>query len=43
VQRLKANAPLVKANSSTFYVPGPEGYIDYPAMWGGGWRASKSL
>lgn len=32
VQRLKANAPLAKANSSTFYVPGPEGYIDYPAM-----------
>ena len=32
VQRLKANAPLAKANSSTFYAPGPEGYIDYPAM-----------
>ena len=32
VQRLKANAPLAKAHSSTFYVPGPEGYIDYPAM-----------
>ena len=32
VQRLIANAPLVKANSSTFYAPGPEGYIDYPAM-----------
>jgi N-ethylmaleimide reductase len=32
VQRLKANAPLVKATSSTFYAPGPEGYIDYPTM-----------
>ena len=32
VQRLKANAPLSKANSKTFYTPGPEGYIDYPAM-----------
>jgi N-ethylmaleimide reductase len=32
VQRLKANAPLAKAHSSTFYVPGPEGYIDYPAL-----------
>ena len=32
VQRLIANAPLAKANSSTFYAPGPEGYIDYPAM-----------
>ena len=32
VQRLKVNAPLAKAHSSTFYVPGPEGYTDYPAM-----------
>jgi N-ethylmaleimide reductase len=32
VQRLIANAPLAKAHSSTFYVPGPEGYIDYPTM-----------
>jgi 2,4-dienoyl-CoA reductase-like NADH-dependent reductase (Old Yellow Enzyme family) len=32
VQRLKANAPLAKASSSTFYAPGPEGYTDYPAM-----------
>jgi N-ethylmaleimide reductase len=32
VQRLKAKAPLAKAHSSTFYVPGPEGYIDYPTM-----------
>ena len=32
VQRLIANAPLAKAHSSTFYAPGPEGYIDYPAM-----------
>jgi N-ethylmaleimide reductase len=32
VQRLKANAPLAKAHSSTFYVPGPERFIDYPTM-----------
>jgi N-ethylmaleimide reductase len=32
VQRLKANAPLNKADPNTFYVPGPAGYTDYPAL-----------
>jgi N-ethylmaleimide reductase len=32
VQRLKANASLNTPNPKTFYAPGPEGYIDYPAM-----------
>ena len=32
VQRLKADAPLSKPNPKTFYAPGPEGYIDYPAL-----------
>jgi N-ethylmaleimide reductase len=32
VQRLQANAPLAKANSATFYAPGPEGYTDYPSL-----------
>jgi N-ethylmaleimide reductase len=32
VQRLKVNAPLAAVNPKTIYVPGPEGYIDYPVM-----------
>ena len=32
VQRLKTNAPLNAPNPKTFYAPGPEGYIDYPAL-----------
>ncbi|MGG7567291.1 alkene reductase [Rhodovulum sp. DZ06] len=32
VERLKADAPLNKANSATFYGGGAEGYIDYPAL-----------
>ncbi len=32
VQRLKANAPLNKADPNTFYLPGPAGYTDYPAL-----------
>jgi N-ethylmaleimide reductase len=32
VQRLKLNAPLNTPNTKTFYVPGPAGYIDYPAL-----------
>ncbi|HEX4855348.1 MAG TPA: alkene reductase [Limnobacter sp.] len=32
VQRLKRNAPLAEGNPQTYYVPGPEGYIDYPAL-----------
>ncbi len=30
--RLKAQADLNKPNPRTFYTPGPEGYIDYPAL-----------
>lgn len=32
VQRLKKNAPLNTPDPKTFYAPGPEGYIDYPAF-----------
>jgi 2,4-dienoyl-CoA reductase-like NADH-dependent reductase (Old Yellow Enzyme family) len=32
VERFKANAPLNKWNSATFYASGPEGYIDYPVL-----------
>lgn len=32
VQRLKADAPFNTPDPDTFYVPGPVGYIDYPAM-----------
>lgn len=32
VPRLKRNAPLNAPNPKTFYAPGPEGYIDYPAL-----------
>jgi N-ethylmaleimide reductase len=32
VQRLKLNAPMNPPNPKTFYVPGPAGYIDYPAL-----------
>jgi len=30
--RLKTGAPLAEWNLATFYTPGPEGYIDYPAL-----------
>ncbi|MDQ0465159.1 2,4-dienoyl-CoA reductase-like NADH-dependent reductase (Old Yellow Enzyme family) [Caulobacter ginsengisoli] len=30
--RLKAGAPLTPWNMATFYSPGPEGYVDYPAL-----------
>lgn len=30
VQRLQTGAPLAVADESTFYTPGPKGYIDYP-------------
>jgi N-ethylmaleimide reductase len=30
--RIKAGAPLNAPNPATFYVPGPAGYTDYPAM-----------
>lgn len=32
VQRLKRGAALNTPNPQTFYAPGPEGYIDYPAL-----------
>jgi N-ethylmaleimide reductase len=32
VERFKRNAPLNSPNPKTFYVPGPHGYIDYPAL-----------
>jgi 2,4-dienoyl-CoA reductase-like NADH-dependent reductase (Old Yellow Enzyme family) len=32
VERLKRNAPLNPPRPDTYYVPGPEGYIDYPAL-----------
>jgi 2,4-dienoyl-CoA reductase-like NADH-dependent reductase (Old Yellow Enzyme family) len=31
-ERIKAGAPLNAANPSTFYKPGPAGYIDYPFL-----------
>jgi N-ethylmaleimide reductase len=30
--RFQAGAPLNEANPATFYVPGPAGYTDYPAL-----------
>jgi len=30
VSRLRRGAELLPADASTFYAPGPEGYIDYP-------------
>jgi N-ethylmaleimide reductase len=35
VARLRANAPLNVPDMSTFYVPGPKGYVDYPSMQAG--------
>jgi len=32
VARLKANAPLNKADPETFYTQGSEGYTDYPTL-----------
>ena len=31
VERLRSGAPLAQDNPKTWYRPGPEGYIDYPA------------
>ena len=31
-ERLKLDAPLNEADRETFYVPGPRGYTDYPAL-----------
>ena len=32
VERFATGAPLNAWNSATFYTPGPEGYVDYPAL-----------
>ncbi|MBN8846563.1 MULTISPECIES: alkene reductase [unclassified Sphingomonas] len=32
VERFRTGAPLNEPNPKTFYKPGPEGYIDYPAL-----------
>ncbi|MEH3046040.1 alkene reductase [Sphingomonas adhaesiva] len=32
VERFRSDAPLNVPNPKTFYVPGPEGYIDYPSL-----------
>ena len=32
VQRIRASAALTKLDTSTLYVPGPQGYTDYPAL-----------
>jgi N-ethylmaleimide reductase len=34
VERLKGALPLVEADQSTFYTPGPVGYTDYPILRG---------
>jgi 2,4-dienoyl-CoA reductase-like NADH-dependent reductase (Old Yellow Enzyme family) len=31
-KRLKLNAPLNAPQPATFYHPGAEGYVDYPAL-----------
>lgn len=31
-ERFRRRAPLAPADKSTFYSPGPQGYIDYPAL-----------
>ncbi len=32
VERFRTNAPLNEWDASTFYAPGPKGYVDYPAL-----------
>ncbi len=32
VERIQQGKPLVEPDASTFYTPGPKGYIDYPSM-----------
>ena len=32
VERFASGVPLAKADSATFYSPGPKGYIDYPPL-----------
>jgi N-ethylmaleimide reductase len=31
-ERFRRNAPLNEPDQSTFYVPGEDGYTDYPAL-----------
>jgi N-ethylmaleimide reductase len=31
-ERFRLNAPLNQPDQSTFYAPGPKGYVDYPFM-----------
>lgn len=40
-RRFELNAPLNTPNPALFYVPGPAGYIDYPALDDG--RANRAL
>ena len=35
-RRFQLDAPLNEANRETFYAPGPQGYVDYPAWQGAG-------
>ena len=35
-ERFAVGAPLTPFDASTFYTPGPKGYIDFPAMSGSG-------
>jgi N-ethylmaleimide reductase len=32
VERIKRGVALNIADEATFYTPGPEGYVDYPAL-----------
>jgi N-ethylmaleimide reductase len=32
VERFRDGAELARADSTTFYSPGPKGYIDYPPL-----------
>lgn len=32
VERFRCNAPLTPVDKSTYYTPGPKGYIDYPTL-----------
>jgi len=34
VERFREDASLEEPDGNTFYTPGPEGYIDYPALEG---------
>lgn len=43
VQRLRLGAALDVPRPQSFYTPGPEGYIDYPALHAGAPEAAASL